>query len=214
MKFALSIAVLVLIASTNVASAQRDYSRWGGGGYHSSTAEEGIQRGFADIVRSAGMKNLMDSEAAINYEDARKKYIDNRMHYTQTYFQMRAVNRQARAAERGPRPSQEDLIRFAANKRPNRLGNRELDPLSGEIAWPVLLLKDEFAEEREQLDELYVDRAVNGSLTADQIIEVDNLVKGLEAVMKYNIREYSPQLYTQAKSFLRSLSYESFQRPG
>lgn len=214
MRFTWFLALVALIGSTAVARAQYPYPYGGGFGYHSSTYEEGVQRGFADIVRSAGMKNLMDSEAAINYEEARRQNIDNRLHWTNTYFQMREVNRQARAMERGPRPSQEDLIRFAASKRPSRLGTSELDPLSGEIAWPSLLMEREFDPEREQLDHLYVDRAVNGSLTAQQVIDVDHLIATMEATMQANIDAYTPQLYTQAKSFLRSLKYESFQRPG
>ena len=88
---------------------------WGYGyGYrHASTYEEGVQRGFADIVRSAGAKNLMDSEAAINWEQARRAYFDNRVYGTQKYFELRARNRQARAEERGPRPTMQDLIRLS-----------------------------------------------------------------------------------------------------
>ena len=88
---------------------------------HSSTYEEGVQRGFADIVRSAGAANLMNSEAAKKYEDARRKNIDNRVYGTEKYFQMRQINRAARAAERGRQPTMEDLIRYASQRAPDRL---------------------------------------------------------------------------------------------
>ena len=68
--------------------------------YHASTAEEGIQRGYADVVRSQGMANLLNSQAATQYEEARKSYIENRMQATQTYFEMRRYNTEARKAER------------------------------------------------------------------------------------------------------------------
>jgi len=49
----------------------------GGGGYHhASTVEEGAARGMADVIRSRGAANMMNSEAAINYEQARKSNID------------------------------------------------------------------------------------------------------------------------------------------
>ena len=93
----LAFAGLILLVCSPV-SAQ-----WGGGwggGYHSSTLEEGVQRGYADVVRSRGMANLMNSEAAINLQEADKKYLENRLTATQTYFEMRRYNQEARRAER------------------------------------------------------------------------------------------------------------------
>jgi len=57
---------------------------------HASTLEEGIQRGYGDVVRSYGMANLLNSEAAKNYEQARRDYIENRLKATQAYFEARS----------------------------------------------------------------------------------------------------------------------------
>ena len=95
---------------SNQADAQRydrDYT------YRPATAGESYSRGMADLTRSRGMANYANSEAAINVTQAQSNYIDNRAKATTTYFSMRAENRAARAAERPPRPTSEQLTRFA-----------------------------------------------------------------------------------------------------
>src|SRR5262245_55227841 len=91
------VAALLVVLPMSAAQAQW----WGNSGYHSSTLEEGVQRGYADVVRSYGMANLLNSQAAGNFEQARKAYIENQLNATQTYFEMRRYNTEARRAERG-----------------------------------------------------------------------------------------------------------------
>src|ERR1051325_2863493 len=62
----------------------------------SSTLEEGAQRGYADVVRSVGMANLLTGQAAVQVEQARKEYIENQARATQTYFELRRYNAEAR----------------------------------------------------------------------------------------------------------------------
>jgi len=207
----LFIALMLSTSSHTFAQYRGGYGNYGGG--HASTAAEGRARGMADVIRSQGAKNLMDSEAAKNLEDARKKNIANRLDKTETYFEMRRVNKQAREAEAGPRPTQQDLIRYAEMRKPDRLTTSEVDPLTGEIAWPSLLLQDPYKGDRDKLNELYVERAVNGHLSAAQITAADNITKSMAGTLKTNIDEYPPQLYSDAKRFLESLKYETFLRP-
>jgi hypothetical protein len=210
MRLLLGCLTLLSLGLAAEATAQYDYPV----SYHSSTYEEGVQRGFADVVRSAGAANLMNSEAAINYEDARRKYIDNRVYGTEKYFQMRQINKTARTAERGRQPTMEDLIRYASERAPSRLSPSELDPLTGIVTWPALLRDPAFQDTRKALDELFVARSAMGYLTAEQAAEANGAIDGMRAVLKKNISSYPPQMYTSAKKFLDSLAYESFQRPG
>jgi hypothetical protein len=186
---------------------------WGGGGYHASTAEEGAARGMADIVRSAGAANVMNSEAAGNWEDAKTKYIDNRVQGTEAYFDMRRMNTEARAAESGPRPTQEDLARYAKLRAPERMSVSEYDPISGGIAWPSVLQDDGYRQYRETLEAASTARLRSGYLTNDQRVAVRKAADGMTYYLKKNIRNLPPQQYVQAKKFVQSLSYELCSQP-
>ena len=140
---------------------------WGGmggsyGGGHASTAEEGALRGMADVTRSAGAANLMNSEASKNWMQGQRMYIENRQYGAETYFNMRETNKAARAAEAGPRPTREDLERYAKARTPDRLSVSELDPLTGRIEWPMVLRDEQFKQHRDALEALYDQRSAAG----------------------------------------------------
>ena len=209
--------VAVLLASSAFVATAQTYFPYpapyaGGGGsyyHHASTVEEGAARGMADVIRSSGSANLMNSAAAINYEDARSKYINNRMQATNTYFEMRRVNEQSRAAERSPPPTQEQAIRFAKDKLPDRPKATQVDPLTGGINWPSLLQVKGFDADRKKLEDLYAIRANKGQLTAGQYVAVRDTTES----MKRELRKLAPRvpgnMSIEARKFLDSLSYEA-----
>jgi len=218
MRITFSLGILLALAPRPIAMAADSYMPvypwfFGPGYHHASTYEEGVQRGFADIIRSAGAANLMNSQAAKNYEDARRKMIDNRVYGAEKYFQMRQMNRAARAAERGPPPTTEDLIRLASQRAPDRLSASVLDPLTGVISWPTILRGAAYDADRQHLERLYASRAATGFLTPEQAAEAGVAIDRISGELKRNINTYAPQAYAQAKAFLNSLAYESMQRP-
>lgn len=180
-----------------------------GGGYHASTAAEGAARGMADVVRSAGDYNLATSAAAINMTEAQRRSIENSREFTDAYFDLREVNRKARAAERGPRLTQEELIRIAQSGAPKPLSTSQLDPLSGRLAWPALLTADEFAKGRQSVDQLFARRAQYGGLGFDELQAFDAAVQALMDELGAVVAQVKPQDYTQAKRFLQSLASEA-----
>src|SRR5690606_29529356 len=144
-------------------------------------------RGFADIVRSAGEYNLNTSEAAINVEQARSMNLDNHLKYAQTYFEMRQLNRQARAAERPQRLTTEQLFRIAQDQAPNRLTSSDLDPLTGDITWPIVLQDAPFAEYRQTLSALFADRArEGGTVTISELNEIRRTADEALATLRQN----------------------------
>jgi len=210
------LASLMVLGGTILVCAQGMspyFSAVGPGSYHhASTAEEGAARGMADVVRSQGAANLMNSEAAINLQEAQKKSIENHLQYTQTYFQMKSVNKQYQAAQRKPPPTQQQAIRMSKSRTPDRLSANKIDPLTGELAWPLGLRMDSLKDVRERLDALYAERADKGFLDPDEYVEV----KKLTSAMTDELRKYSQQLggnaSIEARKFLESLAYEaSFQ---
>ncbi len=194
---------LILLACSP-ASAQWE-GGWGGG-YHSSTLEEGVQRGYADVVRSRGMANLMNSEAAINLQDADKKYLENRLTATQTYFEMRRYNQEARRSERSTPLSNEQYVRLARAQAPARLSVSQLDPFTGKVTWPAPLRRAEYDKLRSEIDTLFQAQAA-GTVLADD--EIGQAADALLADLKTNIASFRQTDYIAARNFVTSLAFEA-----
>lgn len=203
-------ALALLIACSSWAMAQYYY----GGSYidnKASTVGESYARGYADVVRSQGMANLSNSEAAINMTEAARRDMENRDQWTDTYFQMRQKNRDYRAAERGARPSREDFVRMAAAGRPEKLSPSDLDSVTGEISWPRALTRPEFASSRAELERLFAKRTAYGQSTWDDYSKIDAGLKKMQAELKALVRDMPPSDYTASKRFLDSLAFENQQ---
>jgi hypothetical protein len=200
------LTTLLVLAACSSASAQY----WGGGGwgggYHSSTLEEGIQRGYADVVRSQGMANLLNSMALGEIEDARSKYIQNRMDATQTYFEMRRYNQEARRAERSTPLSNEQYVRLARAQAPARLSVSQLDPFTGKITWPVPLRREKYGMLRSQLESLFLEHAQGTDVAVD---EISALTDTLLAELKADIASFRQTDYIAARNFVTSLAFEA-----
>lgn len=197
------VALLIVLAPAAAATGQVFDNYGGGYSYHSSTAEEGIQRGYADIVRSQGMANLLNSQAAKEWEGARKEYIDNRLRATQTYFDMRRVNADYRESQRSSPLSMESYVRLARQQAPDPLSTSQLDSLSGAIGWPSALRKENYGPLRQQLDKLFQQRA-GGHLDYQGIhAACDEML----AQLKSEIMALPTNEYVTAKKFIESLDY-------
>ncbi|MCA9155287.1 MAG: hypothetical protein KDA62_12675 [Planctomycetales bacterium] len=196
------------LMGAQAASAQYPYPYGYGYGYQpgAATVGESYARGMADVVRSAGYANLQNSEAAKNYEAARSANLDNRKKATETYFDLKRMNREYRAAA-NPRPSSDELFRASQEALPSRLSPGELDPLTGEINWPLMLTTDVFKPQRESLEHMFATRAAgvtDFNLYRDMLATTDSMIETLVGL----VREVPPQDYAEARSFLKSLRYD------
>ena len=220
MKNAIWISGALLLALPIAASAQwlgvRVPPGYGSTYHHASTYEEGVQRGYADVVRSAGLKNLLDSQAQINWEEARKRAYDNHVYGIQKYFEGREMNRHYRALERGPKIDMQQAIRLAAERKPKRLGVDHLNPVTGVITWHPLLLGSQFEPDRTELDRLFAQRAIAGFLASDELGAVRTHIQSMIDMHKLvNLKPQIPSgTYMEAKRFLESLGYEALLPPG
>lgn len=219
MKFAIFLGILGVGALGTLARGQVvNPSYWHGGfsppyAYVNEvgTAASANLRGMGALVRSQGQFNLDTSMAAINVTEARQRQMDNYKKWTDTYFQVREMNRRYRAAERGPRPTMEDLVRFAQAGRPDRLSPSELDPISGEIYWPILLRADAFASERAALQQAFANRAERGAISTEEFAVIDATTEKLKQELREEIGGLPPNQYLAAKRFLESLAFEAGQ---
>jgi len=214
MRWTTSLAIGLFLCGVGVVDASRvAHAQWAGPVYEdnrAATAGESYARGYADVVRSAGATNLMNSVAAGNYQDATSKAIDNDLKWTNTYFEMRKTNREARAAEETPALSQQSLERIAREQAPSRATAKDVDPITGGIDWPALLATEPYAAYREQLDRMYAQRAEQGGhIGYDSSAKIQDVCGAMLAELKGRIRDYPATQYLSAKKFVERIQYEA-----
>lgn len=182
----------------------------GGGGWGSPLPPYAAYgHSLGDIIRSSGYAGLMGSEALKNATEAQAQDIRNREQWARAFMQARLMNNEYRAALEGPRPTEEDLIRYAQAGRPERLSPSELDTVSGRINWPVLLEDEKFRPHRQELERLFAYRANVGGLDRDGYLAINRLTDVMTQLLLTDIDDVPPQDYVKSKRFLESLAYEA-----
>jgi hypothetical protein len=76
------------------------------------------------------------------------------------------------------------------------------------LNWPIILRDAQYADDREQLDKLFAERATSSSVSLDMYRQVQNTTNDLLAALKKNIREYKANDWLSAKKFVESLAYD------
>ena len=181
-------------------------------GSYASTAGEGYAIGMADMVRSAGMATLMTAQAAGSFEEARSIYIDNQVKATQGYIDRKRMLKSYQDSLRKPPPTAEQLYRMSQVGLPKPLSASQLDPVSGAIAWPVVLRDDTFKSYRDSAEGFFHE-AVNSpqTFTYDAYNQLRQAGDECLAELKSRIKDYRPNDYIQAKKFVESLTYAAQQ---
>jgi hypothetical protein len=192
-------------------------AQWGGmgwgygmGGGYASTAQQGAAYGLSSVVRAEGYTNLKNSEAAKNWQEAKTQEIQNRQRWTETYFDMRKTNTEARTAEEGPRVTREQAVRLAQMQAPRRLTSTQLDPVTGHIEYPLVLTSNVYKPYRSEVDKLFSDRASSGgSLQYEDFQQIQGTVSEWAESLKEHVKEYPAGEYGKARTFLDSLANEA-----
>ncbi len=177
--------------------------------YGGTTAAGSYLRGMAHVIAAQGQYNVNTAQAAVLAEEARRASIENHRLGVETYFANRKTNRAARAEQRGPRPTGEQLARLASSGTPDRLTQEQLDPATGRVAWPAALLGEEFAAHRADVEGILYRKLSSGALNELERARLDQAAGAMLAVLKSQIREMPPMQYTKARGFLESLDYEA-----
>lgn len=205
---------LAAFAALSCLSATLAWAQWGGGygfnrGGYASTAGQAAAYGMSEMMRARGYENLENSQAAKNWQEAKTMEIQNRLRWTETYFEMRKKNREARAAEEGPPVTHEQAIRMAQRAAPPRLGSTQLDPVTGHIQYPPVLQDSVFEPYRTELDKLFADRAASGgSIQYEEFKRIQQTVSKFIDALKEQVKNYPASDYGRARTFLNSLSHE------
>lgn len=198
--FACLLVCLAMTAST--AQAQRWYYD---DSPHASTVGESHARGMADVIRSSGEAALSGSAAAINMTTAQSQALDNDLKNTQVYFEKRKINEANTYAKRN-RPTQEQVFRLARERAPDRLGASSLDPVTGEINWHFVLEEDAYAVNRQEIQDLFHERAKGDRSVISQI---KTACRNAQDEIRKHRTDYTPEDFVGALKFLDSLNYEA-----
>lgn len=200
--------IIVLCGSVSLLVSGAAEAQYWGPYYHSSTYAEGVQRGAADVIRSAGQYNVQTSQAAKNWTDVESRMYENRVKAAQSFVEMKNIQEAYRKSRQRPRPTTEQLLRMAKMEVAKPLSASELDPVTGKIAWPLELTADDYAPVRTRLDALFAERAsLNGKINLNQynaiLAELDEMKTILQDRLKK--RKVLPEDWTGANRFLKQL---------
>jgi hypothetical protein len=138
---------------------------------------------------------------------AQSNEIANHQQYTNTYFEMRATNKAATEAERGPKPTAEQLARLAKETAPKTLSAGEVNEVTGKLNWPSALTLDMFAPERKQLEGLFTSFSQIGALDYAKQVKAREIINAMNAKLKAQVSTLPTPDYVACKSFLSSLMY-------
>ncbi|OHB85183.1 MAG: hypothetical protein A2V98_20430 [Planctomycetes bacterium RBG_16_64_12] len=163
--------------------------------------------GMGNVISSKGNYNLATSEAAINMTQAQQNEIQNHLTYANTYFQMKETNQAYKKAQAKPRPTEEQLARWAREAAPQPVSPSEVDPVSGAINWPNVLQQDSFAAQRTALEQLSAQKAAHGSLSISDEMAARKTIESMFAQLKSQVRDVPTQDYIASKHFLQSMIY-------
>jgi hypothetical protein len=158
----------------------------------------GYANGMANLIRA-------QSQAAVNYEIARSKYIDNKQKWTQNYYKMREERQATLAREHeAQKHSPESLESAAKDAVPPTLGADALDPVTGRITWPDVLKGAEFATPRNRLDQLFELRATT-SVGVGNYDQIRVAAMEMTSKLREQIDALPAKQYIAGRKFLDSL---------
>jgi hypothetical protein len=160
---------------------------------------------FAGVIRAQGERNVLDSMALINLQQARSMAIDNHRKEVDTFFALREAHDQRRAAERVERLARRDArIAHQQPKTAVRLGPGEFDPATGQLAWPSGLEGETLAAHRDRIESLLHPQSPE-LRAADLVLDE---VRQLREQLETQVAQLRPMEWIAAKQFLDRLAGE------
>jgi len=203
---AIGLMVSAMLCGTfdcGVAHGQRRRGYGGGGG--ASTPAQAYAYGVGAIVRSQGQYNMMTAQAAVAAEQARQLDIQNRVAATKAYFELKQINKDYQNSKRG-QASQQSMAQYYDQQKPKKLSLSQLDPVTGQIGWPVLLKDEAYQPYREQMQAIFRLWAHHQDVNRSEVLKTS---AAMQAELKKHINELPPQDFEDAHKFIDALAFEA-----
>jgi hypothetical protein len=199
MKYApLAVLSLVVLGASGL-TAQVIYNS-------ASTAAEGAANGAANIIQAQGQRNLSNSQARINNQDAYSMALDNSTKSVNTFWENKSIYNQ----HLDVKLQEIDAKRAAylANNGLQSLTPQEFDRTTGTIMWLKILDQDGYAQYRSTLDKLFKQRAYAGALTGEEYMQATAACKDWRKLITSQKDEYPGPILSQMLRFILKVNRE------
>jgi hypothetical protein len=139
---------------------------------HSSTYQEGVQRGYATVVQAHANYRLQDAQAAIFDEQAYSMHLDNALKLTSAQLERKQIIADYHHHKRVERIVRREQLRQLKSVEELRealdytLTQYDVDFATGTVYWPALVAGPKYAEYRKSLDRL-ASKVLTGEATAE-----------------------------------------------
>lgn len=198
MKYLSFVVALFMLGST-AATGQVIYNS-------ASTAAEGYMNGASNVIQAQGQKNVSDSQARINNEDAYSKAIDNSVKSVNAFWGKKDIYSQRQQQEFADIQKQRQF--YLSRHGLTSLSPEEFDRATGAVAWPKVLEQPQYDQYRLVLDKLMKQRAYAGFLTSDEYMEATAANKNWRATLAKQRGVYPEQILSQMLRFILKVNRE------
>lgn len=175
-------------------------------GFSGGTIFESHARGLSSLIRAQSLAQIDLAIARSESEQARRMTIENDLIATRAFLEQRQLRDRFReSADNSFYKSKAKLAAYVAKRKLEPLGPDELDPISGEIRWPVLLETQLAAPGPRRIIELFAKRSSQEGISAAESTEAARLLSDWRSGLASLGDEVSKSQLIEAARFLGRL---------
>ena len=162
----------------------------------------------AAVIKALGDAVTSNVKALESLQTARGRRIENAVKATSNFYEKRKLYEAYQGLSAGERAKRDDLIRFSKTALPDRPSPSQLDA-NGSIQWPEILLRDDYAEARSQIDYVFAQRNLQPTDAGSDLGQTARTgLAQMRRHLRAQMQELSPPEYAAARRFLDSLALE------
>jgi hypothetical protein len=176
-------------------------------------AQAAIVTAQASVIANAASTNAAVAKAVDDLERIRTIMLDNDLKEVKAFYDRRKMYADYRAQHAAQRADKDDLAR-RAKPSTDRASAYQVDPLRGRIFWPSVLKREEFADARAEIDDLFAQRkSRQAGLGSNFCRQAKSLTFAMRNQLREMMDEVAPSDYLAARKFLDTLALEAQMPP-
>lgn len=216
-----SVVLLTFVAVSLVSIPSVDaryywYRRGYGGGYGGAqTPMSANANAMANVIRAQGAYNVATSRAMVNVEQARGAYLANqRVAMDNYYARKRAIEADHAITDERNRASVQRYQEYVAEQRSKapKLSSTQLNPTTGQIAWPRALQDAAYNDHRKDLEAFFTNRSKQS--TSGDVKKMHDTIIAMRDELRDHIHNIVTNDYIESRKFLDLLMKEVDQPKG